>query len=543
MSPMRREPPRRISRPDIFAGASVALILIPQSMAYAELAGLPGRYGLHAASLPLIAAAFFASSPYLQTGPVAIAGLLTLGALSAHAEPFTAEFAGLAGLLAVIVGVARLGIGALKAGWLVYLMSRPMMTGFLTGAAILILASQVPGALGVDAPTGGVLERAWWSISTPGSWNVGAVGLSLLTIALVEGGRRLHPLAPGVLVAAVVGIAYSIATDYTGPVVGAITGGTPPLALDLPWERLPSLIVPGVVIAIVGFADGAAISRLFASQDRQRWNADREMISQGVACVVAGVTAGLPVGGSLSRTSINRLAGARSRWSGLVTGATVLLFLPFAGVLAALPRAVLSGIVIAAIWSLVRPRELMALWESARPQALVGWGTFALTLLLSPQVDQAVLFGIALSAGVHLWRELGTHVTGRREGDTLHLEPSGVLWFGSAHALEDRLLAQLADEPDVTRVVVRCAGLGRIDVTGAYTLAEIVHHASGAGIRVELVDIPDHAVRVLAAVGIPLRPAGHGDPGYSAMERRRQPRPAPAAGPMDAAGTPTAFDP
>jgi SulP family sulfate permease len=483
---VRSDPPRRISRSDVLAGASVALILIPQSMAYAELAGLPAHHGLYAASLPLIAAAFLASSPYLQTGPVALTALLTLGALTPLAPIGTAEYAALAAVLAFVVGVARMLVGMLKAGWLVYLMSRSMMTGFLSGAAILILSSQLPGALGSVAPAGGVLQRAWWALTTPESWDVAAIGLTLVTIILVDGTRRLHPLVPGVLFAAVVGLVFSIVTGYEGVTVGSVPRGLPPFSIALPWDRLPQLVVPGIVISIIGFAEGVSISRLFASQDRQRWDADREFMSKGLACMVAGVTAGLPVGGSLSRTSVNRLAGARSRWSGLVTGVVVLLFLPFAGILGALPRAVLSGIVIAAISSLVRPRELLQLWQLAHAQAVVGWTTFGLTLLLAPRIDRAILLGVALAAFVHLWRELTPRVTAEREGDTLVLAPSGVL----------------ADEPDVTRVVIRCEGLGRIDLTGAYTLAEMIHHADLAGIEMELIDIPNHAARVLTSVGV-----------------------------------------
>ena len=497
---MRPDAPGRLSRADILAGVSVALVLIPQSMAYAELAGLPPHHGLYAASLPLIAAAFLASSPYLQTGPVALTCLLTLGALTPLATDGTAEYVALAALLAIVVGVARLAVGMLRAGWLVYMMSHSMMTGFLSAAAVLILSSQLPGALGSAAPDGGVLQRAWWSLTTPDSWDGPALGLSALTVALVVGSRRIHVLIPGVLFATVAGSAFSVLSGYSGPIVGEIPGGLPPFSLDLPWERLPQLILPGIVISVVGFAEGVSVSRLFASQERQRWNADREFMSKGIACLVAGVTSGLPVGGSLSRSSVNRLAGARSRWSGLVTGVAVLLFLPFATVVSPLPRAVLSGIVIAAVWTLVRPRDLASLW-AVPAQALVGWGTFALTLFLAPHIDQALLLGVALSAAVHLWRELAPKVTSRREGDTLFLEPRGVLWFGSAPAMEDGLLARLAEEPGVTRVVVRLGGLGRIDLTGAYTLAEMVDHAEGAGIEMKLVDVPDHAVRVLTAVG------------------------------------------
>lgn len=510
---MRDKPPVRISRSDVLAGVSVALILVPQSMAYAELAGLPPHHGLYAATFPLIAAAFLASSPYLQTGPVALTGLLTFGALVRMAPAGTAEYAALAALLALVVGVARIAVSLLKSGWVVYLMSHSMMTGFLSAAAILILSSQLPGALGTPVPVDeGVLQRAWFAVSNPGSWEWTAVALSAFTIATVVGAARIHPLVPGVLAAAAVGLAFSVVTGYQGQTVGPIPAGLPPFSLDLPWSRLPSLIVPGFVISVIGFAEGVSISRLFASEERQHWDADREFLSKGLACIVAAFTAGLPVGGSLSRTSVNRLAGARTRWSGLITGVTVLCFLPIAPAMSALPKAVLSGIVIAAIWKLIRPREVLRIWRVSRPQAVVGWTTFVATLALSPHIDRAVLIGIALSAAVHLWRELTPHVTAERVGDTLIVEPSGVLWFASAPAMEDLLFERVAEEPDVAKVVIRCGGLGRIDLTGAYTFAETIEHAEGAGLEMTLEDVPDHAVRLFRAVGIPIDDRDPADP-------------------------------
>ncbi len=499
---MRTEPPGRISRSDVFAGISVALILVPQSMAYAELAGLPPHHGLYAASFPLIAAAFLASSPYLQTGPVALTGLLTFGALVPLAPVGSAEYAELAALLALVVGVARLLVGFLHAGWLVYLMSHAMMTGFLSGAAILILASQLPGALGSAVPPdAGVLPRAWFALTHPEGWEVASIGLSIVTVGLVVGSARLHPLVPGVLFAAAFGLGFSVLSGYEGATVGEIPRGLPPLRFDLPWNRLPALLVPGVVISVIGFAEGVSISRLFASEERQHWDADREFLSKGLGNVVAGLTAGLPVGGSLSRTSVNRLAGARSRWSGLVTGVAVLCFLPFASVLTALPRAILSAIVIAAIWRVVRPAALLGLWRLSPPQAVVGWVTFVATLALAPQIDRAILIGLALSAAVHLGWQLRPDVEARREGDTLHVAPRGVLWFGSAPVLEDEVFSRLADEPDVSRVVLHCHGLGRIDLSGAYTLAEMIGLGACAGIEVRLEGVPEHAGRLLRAVG------------------------------------------
>jgi SulP family sulfate permease len=510
-----------LSRADVLAGLSVALILVPQSMAYAELAGLPPHHGLYAASLPLIFAAFLSSSPYLQTGPVALTGLLTFGALVPLAPVGTAEYAALAAVLAIIVGIARLLVGFLRAGWVVYLMSHAMMTGFLSAAAILILSSQLPGALGSAAPAdAGVLGRAWFALSHPASWETAAIGLSVLTIAIVVGAARIHPLVPGVLFAATIGVVFSMATGYDGATVGNIPRGLPPFSLDLPWTRLPSLILPGIVISVIGFAEGVSISRLFASQERQRWDADREFLSKGLANVVAGMTGGLPVGGSLSRTSVNRLAGAESRWSGLVTGVAVLCFLPFAQVLEALPRAVLSAIVIAAIWKVVRPGALLGIWKVSKPQAFVAGFTFVATLALAPQIDRAILLGIGLSAVVHLAWELRPHVTSRREGDALIVEPSGVLWFGSAPRLEDELFSRLADEPDVKRVIVRCQGLGRIDLSGAYTLSETLNQAGRAGIDMRLEGVPVHAERLLSAVGISLEAAEDPEEGLSTGDFR-----------------------
>jgi SulP family sulfate permease len=375
------------------------------------------------------------------------------------------------------------------------------MAGFTAAAAILILASQVPGALGSDAPAGTVLARGTWALSHPGTWEWPAVGLATMTVVLILGGRKLHPLTPGVLLAVAGGMVYSVLTGYRGSVVGDVPVGLPPLTLDLPWSYLPVLVLPGAVIALVGFAEAASISRMFASEDREYWDADKEFVGQGVANLAAGFTGGFPVGGSFSRSSLNRLAGAGSRWSGLVTGAAVIVFLPFADLLAPLPTAVLAGIVIAAVYSLFRPRGLFELWSLSRPQALVAWATFVFTLALAPHVESAVLLGILLAGAIHLWRELTPDVASWREGTTLIIEPRGVLWFGSAPALDDQILAHLGAERDVDRVVIRCGGLGRIDLTGAYVLAELLEHLRHAGVDVELTDVPEHAARVLTATG------------------------------------------
>ena len=303
----------RPSPKDVIAGVGVALILIPQSMAYAELAGLPARHGLFAAALGPLAAAFFASSPYLQTGPVALTALLTLGALVPVAVPGSAEYVGFAALLALVVGIVRVLVGALRGGWVSYLMSRPMLDGFASGAAILIVCSQLPGAFSVDASGDGVLSRALWAIRHPSDWEQGSSLLAMLTLLIVIGARRLNPLVPGVLIATVVGLSFSLATDYGGPRLGDVDAGLPDLSLALPWASLPALVLPGIVIALVGFAEAASISRIYATKERMRWNPDQEFIGQGAANIAAGLFGGFPVGGSFSRSSLNYL---RRWWAG-----------------------------------------------------------------------------------------------------------------------------------------------------------------------------------------------------------------------------------
>jgi len=397
-------PPSRAGIADLLAGLSVALVLIPQSMAYAKLAGLPPHIGLFASTLPLIAAALCASSPYLQTGPVAMTSLLTLGALTGLAQPESADYLALAALLALVVGVTRLLLGVLRLGLVTYLMTDPVVTGFTSAAAILITCSQLPKALGVPAPDGGVLWRAGWSLGHPGDWEFMAILLAAVTMALVLRGRRIHRFFPGALVAMTGGILCTEVMGYGGPTVGEVPTGLPTLGLDLPWDQLGSVVVAGVVIALVGFAEAASISRVFATEERQRWSADREFISQGLANVAGAVAGAFPVGGSFSRSSLNRLAGARTRWSGLVTGIVVLAFLPFADVLETLPRAVLGGVVIAAVLGLIQPRKLFGLARASTGDGVVALGTFAATLAMAPRVDHAVLVGIMLALAVRARR-------------------------------------------------------------------------------------------------------------------------------------------
>lgn len=490
----------RFSTGDLVAGISVALVLIPQSLALAGIAGVPPYIGLLAAALPTIAAAFFASSPYLQTGPVAMTALLTFGALSTLAEPFSAQYVGLAALLALLVGGIRVAIGLFRLGLITYLMSRPVIIGFTIGATTLIAASQVPALLGIRPGDSGLLPEAWIALTSPSAWDVSALAFGLAAVLIIVPIRRVDPRIPGVMIAVAAALVVSSMTGFEGDIVGKIPSVFPGFSFDFPWDQAPNLVVPGLVIALVGFIEAAAISRVFAAQDRSRWDANREFIGQGVANLASGVSGGFPVGGSFSRSSVNREAGARTRWSGAITGVVVLAFLPVAGILEPLPTSVLAAIVIVAVARLINPREILPIWRQSRLQGLVALFTLVATLLLSPRIDIAVLLGIGLAVAIHLGRELRLDVEFTVTKETLTMAPKGVIYFGSTPRLIDALLSNLVEHPDLSRMVIDLAGVGRIDYTGGDALRTIIEDSQVAGLEVEVANTPAHAVRIISAV-------------------------------------------
>jgi SulP family sulfate permease len=489
---------------DVIAGVSVALVVIPQSLAYAEIVQLPAVMGLYAAALPALAAAPFGSSRYLQVGPVAMTALLSWGALSTVAEPGSPEYIELALLLAILVGVVRLALGLVKAGSIANYMSPPVILGFSTAAAILIAASQIASVTGVVDPPADLIERLIEVVTQPGDWNWQAIGLSAAVGAVVIGGRKIHPLLPGVLLVVIGGIFIGATTGYSGELIGSLPQGLPPLSLAMPWARLPELFVPGIVIAVVGFAEATAISRTLAVRDRERWDANKELIAIGVANVTSGISGGFPIGGSFSRSSVNDLAGARSRWSGAITGITVLAFMPFASVLADLPKAVLGAIVIAAIYPLIRIRDMVNLMRVTRGQAAIAFFTAIATIALAPRIDLGVVLGVIAAGSLHLHREsqrIQIPVSYEDGTLTLTLQPHGVLYYGSAGPLYETLAVQLAAHDDCRTVELDLSRLGRIDHTGFEALKSFAEIVRGAELTLEVANLPTHAKGLFERAG------------------------------------------
>lgn len=494
---------------DLIGGVSVALVLIPQSLAYADLAGLPPLLGLFASAFPLLIFAMFASSPYLQTGPVALTSLLTAGALAgAGLEPKTSAYVGAAALLALIVGIVRLLLGIGRLGSIVYLMSEPVAIGFTSGAGLVILSSQLPKALGVSLPENvanwsNPIQRAVWAIIHPGDWTFAAIAISTITLLLMLQGRKIHRLFPGVLVAVVLALVYSRGFSYGGTVIPEIAAGLPSWRLDLPWSRTGSLIIGGVIIALVGFAEPASIARHFANEEQSEWSSSREFFASGLANTVAGLTGAYPVGGSFSRSSVNRFAGADTRISGAITGVVVLAFLPFAFLLDDLPEAVLGAIVVGAVLSLIKPKRLLNLWTRSPWQAGLAWVTFIATLLTPPNVQYAVLLGVALTAVLHLVRPFHLEAEQTADGG-LDLRPRGLLWIATNGRLGQELIEAIVTDPGNGPISVSLDRSTAIDSAIAEAIAVGNMAAGHAGRSFHVVNAPDGAAPILKNYGIPV---------------------------------------
>ena len=363
------------------------------------------------------------------------------------------------------------------------------------------MASQLPTALGVTAPNEDPLAATVDALGNPAAWSVVAAGIALGVLVVTLAGRRLHPLVPGALIGVVASMLVVEATGWDVATVGTIPSGLPPLSFDLPWSATLDLLVPGLVIALVGFAEPASIARRYASAERSSWDPDRELVGQGLANIGTAFTGGYAVGGSFSRSALNHLSGARTRWSGILTGAAVLACLPFVDVLSDLPpeRPGRAG------------HRLGA--GPARPAPGAGPGALVATAARGRARDShrdrgrgrrrcngALVTGVALALALHLWRELRLDMDLWDEHDLLHVRPQGVLYFGSAPGLEARILGELAAHQRLGRVEIHLQRLGRIDVTGALALRSICRDLATAGVPVVLSGAPEHSRRLLGKV-------------------------------------------
>lgn len=493
---------------DVIAGVSVALVLIPQSVAYASLAGMPAQIGLFASAAPLLVFSLFASSPFLQSGPTAVSSLLTFSALAGTGYAVeTLDYVKAGALLALLVGLIRLALGIFKLGAVAFVVAEPVMIGFTSGAAVVIFSTQLPKVLGVVPPESveGPLNRAVSAFTSFGDWQIGAIAIAVMTLVFMLGGKRLHPLFPGVLFAVIAGVVVSLVFSLEGSYPRAtagdpneIPGNFPSLGLDLPWGDLGIVIVGAIVIAIVGFAEPSAIARTYANEERQHWNASQELAASGLANLTSAASGTYPIGGSFSRSSLNKLAGAQTRWSGGVTGLVVLACLPLAPLLNDLPNAVLGAIVIGAVISLLKPKRLAQLWSRSKTQALLAYVTLVLTVWFAPDVYWAIAVGFVLTLVHHVGKPVAVVATETTNGDA-EITPEGLVWIASTTSFVRELNDAIDATGDAAVVTLNLRNTPSVDAGMAHAIAVAAARLEADGRQLNIASSPAGGEQLIAS--------------------------------------------
>lgn len=498
----------KVLQADIIAGVTVALVLVPQSMAYAQLAGLPPYYGLYASFLPGIVAALFGSSRQLATGPVAVVSLMTAAAL----EPLALTpdlYVAYALSMALMVGIFQLSLGVLRLGVLVDFLSHPVVIGFTNAAAIIIGTSQLSKIFGVtDFAKGEHQYETIWNVIVAASTDTHMLTLmmGLLAIGIMLTMKKLAPKAPNVLVAVVVTTVLSKVmgfADQGGNVVGTVPAGItmPALPTGVEWDVLAQLVMTAMVIGIIGFMEAISIAKAMATQTRQRLDPNQELIGQGLGNLVSGAFQGYTVSGSFSRSAVNISAGAITGFSSVVTGVVVgitLLFLtPY---LYHLPQATLAAVIMMAVINLVKIRPIIDAWRVQPHDGIVAIVTFGLTLIVAPHLETGIVVGVILSLGLFLFRTMRPRISvlSRDPDGTLRdaeiqklrtcdnisvIRFDGPLYFANTGYFVDTILDRVAKKPDLKFVVIDAEGINEVDATGEEMLHELVTRLKSLGIE------------------------------------------------------------
>jgi sulfate permease, SulP family len=497
-------------RKDAWAGISVGLVLIPQAVAYAQLAGMPAETGLYAALLPGVVGILWGSSGLLAVGPVALTSLLTFGSLAPLAEPGTMAWVGLAIWLSLYAGVIQFALGLFRFGRIANLVSQPVMVGFVNAAAVIIIFSQLPALLGMAGLSPESLSDAARRLQEGPLQALMPAAFGGASLLLLMGAKRYFPAIPGVLLVTVLGIAASMLFDYAGQggsVVGAIAAGMPRLVLPpaIPLASHQELWPAALVLALISFTEAMSSCRVLARKRNEQWDENQELIGQGLAKVVSGASGAFPVSGSFSRSALNLYAGATSGWATLFTSLCVLLSLLFlTDLIRYLPKPVLAAMVMVPVFSLLDFSAMRRVLAISRLDGVIAMVTFAVTLFSVPRLHWGVVAGVGLTMAAFLYRrtqprivEVGRHGDGTlrdraRFGlaplaqDVLAVRLDAALNFLTASALERFINERCRANPHIRRVLLCCSGINDIDVTGIDTLELLRANLNGAGIALYL---------------------------------------------------------
>jgi len=520
------KPGKESLREDVLAGITVALIVVPQSLAYAQLAGLPAYYGLYASLLPAIVGALFGSSAQLSTGPVAMTSLLTAASIAPLAPLGSDAFIAHAVLLALLSGLFQVGFGILRMGMAINLLSQPVLMGFINAAAIIIALAQLPPLVGMSSrQTSHFLLDTWHVIINLDLMHATSLLFGAGAIALLLGFKRYAPKWPGVLIVAVLltFISYAIGfSELGGRVVGAVPSGIPKFVTPvIDWETTKELLPAAFVIALISFMEAMSSCKVIAIKTKRPWNENQELIGQGLAKVAAAFNHTMPVSGSFSRSALNLQSNARSGISSLVTALFVLLtLLFFTPLLYHLPKPVLAAIIMLAVFNLINFQSFRRAWRARRDDGIAAVITFATTLLFAPNIQDGILSGIIASLSLHLYRGMrpriaiaSLHQDGTlRDAERFGLPPvheaigimrlDASLNFVTAAALEDAVLQLERDRPRLKFILLSASGINDLDATGAELLFKLSERLSQNGITLALSATKKQVLDVIAQTGL-----------------------------------------
>ena len=511
---------------DLLAALIVTIMLIPQSLAYAMLAGLPPEVGLYASVAPLFMYALFGTSRVLAVGPVAVVSLMTAAAIGEVAPAGSPQYAQAALTLAFLSGLFLLVMGVLRLGFLANFLSHPVVSGFISASGILIAASQIKTLMGVkvEGQTLPELLPALWQQAPQASGLTLLIGLAAtaflfwarkgLKPLLVRQGLRpavadmLAKAGPVAAIMLTTVAAWWFDWQHQGVrIVGAVPQGLPPLTLPA-WDPAlwQQLAVPALLISVVGFVESVSVGQTLAAKRRQRIEPDQELVALGAGNLSAALSGGLPVTGGFARSVVNFDAGARTPAAGAYTAVGILFTsLLLTPALYHLPQATLAATIIVAVLSLVDLGVLRRTWRYAKADFAAVSTTLLVTL--GAGVEAGLIAGVGLSLVLFLFRSSRPHIAevgwlpGTEHFRNVLRHPVKVsprlaslrvdesLWFANARALEDRVNDLVASRPDLRNVVLQCSAINGIDASALESLESIQARLADAGIQLHLSEV------------------------------------------------------
>lgn len=510
---------------DLVAAVIVTMLLVPQGLAYAVLAGLPPEMGLYASLLPLVAYAFFGSSMVMSVGPVAVASLMTAAALSGIAEPGSVEYINAAIVLAGLSGLMLFVFGMLRLGALAHFLSHPVISGFISGAALLIIIGQLRPLLGISAHGESAVQMAGAIISSLNTLNPLTSWIGVVTLLALIASKQwlakilsalgvqeqaaalLSKLAPMVAVLISILLVQVMGWDAKVAVVGVLPEGLPsPVIPIVNINLLSELWLSALAIGLIGFIESVSIAQAFAQRNRQRIDANAELRGLGAANLVSAFSGAFPVTGGFSRTAVNAEAGARTPLAGVIAAMMIALVLLFAtGLFRALPSTVLAATIIAAAIGLVDIKTLRHAWHFDRAEGFALIGTAGGVLFAG--VEVGIFMGVALSLATLVWRASRPHIAilGRVPGTQhfrnvtrykvevrpglLILRVDENLFFGNAEAVEQGILRALREQPGTRHLVLLMSSVSGVDATALEMLDSLNSSQFDEGVIVHLAEV------------------------------------------------------